>query len=102
MDIEIRSVKLTDAKDIATYCLTTANEKEISEQIEKDLNKIQEGTLARFVAVFEGSVIGHCEISKRTSPVQEHIAEIFGVVVNDKHQGKGIFSKIIKYGIRVN
>ena len=99
MDIEIRPVKVTDAKDISTCCFVTANEEEIRKQIEKDLKKIQEGNLTRLVAVSEGSVIGHCEISKKTSPVQAHIAEIYGVVVNEKNQGKGIFSKLLNAGI---
>lgn len=95
MDIEIRPIKVTDAKDISTYCFTTAKEDEIRLQIKKDLKRIQEGSLARFVASVEGKVVGHCEISLRLSPVQTHIAEIFGAVVNEKYQRKGIFSKLL-------
>jgi len=95
MDVKIRPIEITDAKDIAKYLFVIANEKSIREDIKADLKKMEEGLKIRYVAEVGGKVVGNSQVNINPSPVKHHIAEISGMVVNSDYQGQCISSKLM-------
>ena len=99
MNVNIRPVVETDADDIAQNLFSTATVGETIEGIKKDLPRIAEGNYMRAVAVTEGKVVGQVSFKILSSSVKQHIADIEGVVVAEDYQGKGIFRRLMDYGI---
>ena len=100
MDVKIRPIKVTDAKNIAKYLFTKSDEKSIGELIEENIKKIEDGLMMRFVAETDNVVVGQAQVNINPSPVKQHIAEIFGMVVANDYQGKGVSSKLMNSCIK--
>lgn len=98
-NLTIRSVTENDAEDIARNLFSTATVEEVREYIKKDLVKIADGNYIRAVAVTEGKVVGQVSYKILSSPVKQHIVDIEGVVVAEDYQGKGIFRRLVDYGM---
>ncbi len=98
-DLLIRPIEGTDAEDIAQNLYSTATVEETREGIKKDLPRIAEGNYMRAVAVMTNKVIGQVSFKILSSPVKRHIVDIEGVVVAEEYQGKGVFRKLMDYGI---
>lgn len=99
MDVNIRSIKITDSKDIAKYLFNKVDEKSVMEQIEKDVKRMEERSIMRCVAEIDNKVVGQSQMNINPSPIKQHIAEIFGVVVAEDYQGKGISSELMGHCI---
>ena len=92
----IRQIRISDASDIKKYCFKVANLDEIKKDIAMDLKKIKSGSLGRFVLEIDKKVVGVISVKRRSSPVQQHLADIEGLVICEEHQGKGHGTSLIK------
>lgn len=99
MNVKIRPIKITDSKDIAKYLFNKVDEKSVMEQVEKDIKRVEKGSIMRCVAEVDNKVVGQSQMNINPSPIKQHIAEVFGVVVAEDYQGKGISSQLMDYCI---
>lgn len=94
--VTIRLVKIEDAADLHQNCFPAVPTVEaVREGIEEDLGAFADGLRVPLVAEVDGSVVGTATLLRESHRLKRHRAEVGGVVVAGRYQGRGIGRRLI-------
>lgn len=98
----IRKIELGDHVGLKKNIYTDMDIIEIKNNVINNVKDMKNnGDWIYLVAELESEVVGTTYIKLNGSPVGQHIAELFSVVVSDKHRNKGICRALIDKAVEI-
>ena len=91
-----RPVRIEDAEDLQRNILSRNTVEEVKDRIDFYLGCYNKGIGIQIIAEIDGEAIASLELKKKNHPLYKHRAELFSLVVNPKHQRKGIARMLVK------
>ena len=91
----IRPVRLKDAQQVRDNCFSANTFEQVKKGIRHSQYAAAKGKEIQLVAEVEGTVVGIVSLVRKMHPLNNHRAEVGGLVVEPNYQGRGIARRLV-------